>query len=122
MSGRYRFAEFSGSRLTGVLFVAPGPVAVSRVWAAGLLGSDVSDAADRSRVLAGRDGADTPDRGAIVCSCFGVGVNQIVDAVASRGCASVDAVGTLLSAGTNCGSCRTEIQCLIKETRFREAV
>jgi assimilatory nitrate reductase catalytic subunit len=121
-SGHFRFTAFAGAQLVGALFVAPAPVPVSRVWAAGLLRAEVSDALGRSRILAGRDGANAPDRAAIVCSCFSVGVNQIVDAIANHGCASVDAVGKCVNAGTNCGSCRTEIQGLIKEIRFKEAV
>ena len=53
-----------------------------------------------------------PDPGATVCSCFGVGVNQIVAAVRG-GCHSVEAVGKELNAGTNCGSCRAEIRGII---------
>ena len=32
------------------------------------------------------------------------------------GCTSVEAVGALLQAGTNCGSCRPEIRKIIGET------
>mgnify|MGYP001066959538 CR=1 FL=1 len=58
----------------------------------------------RYALVAGRPGADKPDPGATVCSCFGVGVNQIVAAVRG-GCHSVEAVGKALNAGSNCGSC-----------------
>ena len=66
----------------------------------------------RFALVAGRPGAGKPDPGATVCSCFGVGVNQIVAAVRG-GCHSVEAVGKSLHAGTNCGSCRAEIRGVI---------
>jgi assimilatory nitrate reductase catalytic subunit len=57
-----------------------------------------------------------PDKGAIVCSCFSVGVNEI-NAAARGGCRSVDAIGTALNAGTNCGSCRPEIRRILDATQ-----
>jgi assimilatory nitrate reductase catalytic subunit len=115
-SGHHRFAVFDGKRLSGALFVGPAPVAVSRTWMAGRLDGDIEAPAERLRLLAGRGGDNLPDPGAVVCSCFSVGVNQIAAAVLSGGCTTVEAVGTALGAGTNCGSCRAEIQRLIHET------
>jgi assimilatory nitrate reductase catalytic subunit len=88
---------------------SPDPVLVSRQWAAGLLRRRLEDPARRSDVLAGRPGADMPDTGAIVCACLSVGINTIVDAV-NGGCRTVEAVGAILKAGTNCHSCRAEIR------------
>jgi assimilatory nitrate reductase catalytic subunit len=55
---------------------------------------------------------DGIDPGPTVCACFGVGENIIRNAVAA-GCATVDAVGQKLKAGTNCGSCQPEIRRII---------
>jgi assimilatory nitrate reductase catalytic subunit len=52
------------------------------------------------------------DRGATVCSCFGIGAKEIA-AAAMRGCKTVAAIGEVLQAGTNCGSCRAEIRSII---------
>jgi assimilatory nitrate reductase catalytic subunit len=112
-NGIRRFAVTDGGRLTGALFTSRDPVAVARSWAAGALGTAVTDLTTRYRILAGRAGGDRPDSGATVCSCFEVGINQIVEAVASGRCASVDEVGRALRAGTNCGSCRGEIAGII---------
>ena len=60
------------------------------------------------------------DRGATVCSCFGVGANQIA-ARCAGGCASVEAIGAALQAGTNCGSCRAEIRAIIEARRLHAA-
>ena len=61
--------------------------------------------------------APQPDRGPIVCVCYDVGMKTIVEAIATQGLISVEAVGQALSAGTNCGSCRPAIQRLIGETK-----
>ena len=118
-AGRHRFAAFDGDALAGALFVDRKPVAVSRAWLGERLSADIGGA-ERLRILAGRGGSGAVDPGAIVCGCFTVGVNQIVSAVSTKGCGSVDAVGVLLGAGTSCGSCRAEIQRIIRETPLPE--
>ncbi|SMC92517.1 nitrate reductase [Rhizobium sp. RU36D] len=112
VSGDSRIAFFAGDRLLLALFVAATPVAVSRNWAISQLTEPHNDARTRFAVVAGRPGAGRPDPGATVCSCFSIGINQIVAAV-HGGCRTVEAIGTTLSAGTNCGSCRAEIRGII---------
>jgi assimilatory nitrate reductase catalytic subunit len=111
-TGQHRLACFTGDRLTGALFLAPEPVAVPRAWACDQLAKRHPDHRARMAVLASRPSASFVDRGATVCSCYGVGVNEIA-AVITGGCRSVKAVGEALKAGTNCGSCRGEIARLI---------
>ena len=118
--GHHRFAHFAGSRLVGALYLAPEPVAVSRGWAAEQLNAEHADRRGRLAVVAGRPGGNRVDRGAIVCSCFGVGANQIAEAVRC-GCASVEAIGAALHAGTNCGSCRAEIRIIVDAQRLQAA-
>jgi assimilatory nitrate reductase catalytic subunit len=108
-TGRMRFACYEDGYLAGTVFLAREPVAVSREWAVSQLVEGNSSSRTRSAVLAGRPGAGSLDRGAIVCACFGIGANEIAGAVA-RGCTSVAAVGAATQAGTNCGSCRAEIR------------
>ena len=119
--GQNRFAIFDGEHLIGALFAAPSPVNVSRSFAADKLGGVFPSSTDRLRMLAGRAGAAEPDRGAVVCSCFEIGFNQIVDAVTCGGCISLDAVGAALKAGTNCGSCRPEIGRIIHDHAIAKA-
>ncbi|GES42267.1 nitrate reductase [Rhizobium dioscoreae] len=111
-SGDLRLAFFDGERLLAALFVARQPVAVARNWAIAQLSASHGNLNKRFALIAGRPGADTIDAGATVCSCFSVGVNQIVAAIRG-GCHSVEAVGKKLNAGTNCGSCRAEIRMII---------
>jgi assimilatory nitrate reductase catalytic subunit len=119
-AGDYRYAALDGGRCIGLLFVARAPVAVSRNWAVDQLGAEC-EANARLRLLAGRPGGQTRDRGAIVCSCFGVGANDIVSAIVDKGCGSVAAIGAQLGAGTNCGSCRAEISRFLHEARIARA-
>ena len=111
-SGDLRLAFFDGERLLAALFVARQPVAVARNWAIAQLSASHGNLSKRFALIAGRPGADTIDAGATVCSCFSVGVNQIVAAIRG-GCYSVEAVGKELNAGTNCGSCRAEIRTIV---------
>ncbi|MDX3925728.1 MAG: molybdopterin-dependent oxidoreductase [Shinella sp.] len=107
-NGARRLAVFDGSQLAAAFFAAREPVGVSRDWVVSLLTVPHDDPRKRFAVIAGRPGADQPDPGPTVCSCFSVGLNQIVTAI-REGCGSVEAVGKTLQAGTNCGSCRSEI-------------
>ncbi|MEN3791390.1 molybdopterin-dependent oxidoreductase [Fulvimarina sp. MAC3] len=116
-TGAQRFALFSEGALLGAVYISPKPVSVSRNWAINQLGLTDRMGRRRAELLAGRGPADRPDPGATVCSCFSVGVNQIAALVASGEATSVEAVGAALNAGTNCGSCRSEIKALIEEAR-----
>ena len=114
-------ALFEEGELSFAVFVSPEPVLVSRQWAAGLLAKPQGEDAPRSAVLAGRPGADMPDPGPIICACFSVGANSIVNAVTGGGCLTVEAIGAVLKAGTNCGSCRGEIRAIIEAHRLAAA-
>ena len=64
-----------------------------------------------------RPGVAQPDKGPIVCVCFDVGLNTIVEAIAGLRLVNLDEVGRALCAGTNCGSCRPAIQRLIGQSK-----
>lgn len=113
-AGHQRFACYENGTLEGLLFLASEPVAVSREWAVSQLTAPQASARKRSTILSGRPGADALDRGPTVCACFGVGINEIAEAF-ERGCTSVAAVGAATQAGTNCGSCRSEIRNIIEQ-------
>jgi assimilatory nitrate reductase catalytic subunit len=65
-------------------------------------------------------GGDAADRGGEICACFGVSCAAVETAIA-EGAPSLDAVGTVTRAGTNCGSCRPEIRALLRSARVRKA-
>lgn len=118
-STHQRYVRYDGDQLRGALFISGEPVAVSRSWAVEQL-SAKHTGLGRFAVIAGRPGSGTRDKGATVCSCFGVGANEIAACVAT-GCATVAAVGTATQAGTNCGSCRAEIQAIIEAHMLQAA-
>ena len=109
-TGIARVALSEGDRLTGLFFAAPGPVAVARAAAVALIGT----ATPPLTALAGMPAADQKPRGATVCACFDIGSEEIRRAIAG-GADSVAALGEALGAGSNCGSCRPELQDLIDQ-------
>ena len=115
--GRTSIAVFDGDRLIASAFVSRTPLATSRSFTSEQLGAKFVAAAERMQAAAGRPGAGRPDRGAIVCSCFGVGQNEIAAVIAAGNCTTVDSIGKALKAGTNCGSCKPELSRLIAEWR-----
>ena len=104
----------NGDGIEKLLFMSKVPVAVSRAWACEQFSNPAVDALASMQILAGRPGGNQPDKGPIVCSCFSVGANQIRTAIES-GCSSVAEIGRACQAGTNCGSCRSEIGGLLHE-------
>ena len=65
-------------------------------------------------------GGDAADRGGEMCACFGVSCNAVETAIA-RGAASLEAIGAMTRAGSNCGSCRPEIRALLRTARMKKA-
>ena len=113
---QHRRAFFRGDRIEAALFIASQPMVVSRPFIVEALTYDQPGASGRG-LLAGRPGAGRPDKGVTICSCFQVGANQIRAAILEGGCMTVEAVGAALKAGTNCGSCRPEIDRFLSEAR-----
>jgi assimilatory nitrate reductase catalytic subunit len=113
--GQIRHAVLADGRLIAALYLSRSGSLPSRDWLIGQLGE--SAAPLPIELLAGRSAAPAPDRGAIVCICFDVGIKTILAAIADQQLASVEAVGSALSAGTNCGSCRPAIQRLIGQAK-----
>lgn len=64
-------------------------------------------------VLAGFAGDGAADEGKMICSCFQVGENRILEAI-EQGCTSAQALGEQLRCGTNCGSCIPELNSLVR--------
>jgi assimilatory nitrate reductase catalytic subunit len=116
-SGQERLAFFRDAKLIGALFLSPEPVALSRQLLIEEMSADFADLRARFRVIAGRPSAAQTDKGAIVCSCYSVGANEINAAIRSGQCRTVAQVGEVLKAGTNCGSCRAEIASLIRASQ-----
>lgn len=109
----YRSAVVVDDRLSACCFVSSEPVPPARDWLEEMLAVDVLDADTRRALLFGRATDDFESPGQIVCACFGVGENTIVDAITNGALSSAEDIGTALKAGTNCGSCIPELRRLL---------
>ena len=119
-TGAVRLAAFAGERLLGALFVGAGAANISRAFLAkALSGAHRPDA--RLKLLAGRPAETTADDGNTICSCYSVGSRIIIREI-HAGAGTVQEIGARVKAGTNCGSCRSEIQRMIHEHRLAEAI
>lgn len=104
--------------LTECLYVGPADVPAERSWLLALFAArQPLSEVDRRALLSGRPPVAMPSAGRIVCSCFQVGRNHIVEAVRRERIADVAALGRRLQCGTNCGSCRPELREIIADER-----
>ena len=110
---RARIALTGPNGVHGMLLTDATPVEAARTY----LIDRFAKGAPAMQLLAGRPRGDAPDPGATVCSCFGVGSNSVIAAIAEQGLTSVEAIGEALGAGANCGSCRPELRSLLATTQ-----
>lgn len=106
--GQSRVAFVKDGTVVAAMFMGPDPVQLSRQSVV-----DQFNGAAGPTILAGVSGAQGKDPGATVCSCHNVGVNTLIGAIETGEAVTLDQLGTLLQAGTNCGSCRPELASLI---------
>jgi len=112
-AGRYRGALVQDGRLLAVYFLEREANRLPpRHWLESLFEGKALSDAQRHALLIGRPGSAVPDSGRIVCACFGVGENSLMKVI-TDGADSVEALGTRLQAGTNCGSCIPELKRLL---------
>lgn len=76
---------------------------------------------ERTALLSGGiAGGEAAARGGEICACFGVSCGAVEAAIAA-GAGTLDGVGAVARAGTNCGSCRPEIRARLRAARIRKA-
>jgi assimilatory nitrate reductase catalytic subunit len=114
-TGRYRGARVADERLQACVFVARTKALPSRNWLAGLFAEETLSDASRLAILSGRPSKPGLESGPIVCSCFSVGRSTLLRAIRTQKLVSVDAIGKVLRAGMNCGSCVPELKALLAE-------
>jgi assimilatory nitrate reductase catalytic subunit len=118
-TGAFRRAWVVAGRLERVLFITRGRLP-PRDWLLALFGQNALSREDRMTLLAGRPLGPVEDVGPLVCACLKVGAVAIEKARAA-GAVTVEAVGAVTGAGTNCGSCRAEIARLVSPTEISRA-
>ncbi len=113
--GTYRAASFRDGRLESCLFVGPADAAPQWDAVKALFESEPIADIQRRMLLSGRAADGLAEIGPVICACFGVGLNVIREAIASKSATNVEAIGTALRAGTNCGSCLPELKRIVHE-------
>ncbi|WP_127090930.1 nitrate reductase [Aquabacter cavernae] len=116
--GHYRAAAFDAEGHLGFALIV-GPRGATPAWDAlkSLFAAGAVSGADRRLILSGRRAGLDADLGPLVCACHGV-PRGAIEAAVRGGCASAEAVGGKLKAGTNCGSCLPEIRGIIADMRI----
>jgi assimilatory nitrate reductase catalytic subunit len=120
--GIYRVAAFVDGRLEGCLFVGPARAAPQWDMVKALFESETLAETERRILLSGRSADGIAASGPLVCACFGVGLATIRDAIVSGRASDVEAIGGVLRAGTNCGSCVPELKRIIAYEHYAETV
>ena len=110
---QYRGVRMIENRVESCIFIAPSHTLPSRSWLAGLFNKASLSEEERKGLLLGKPPIGQTDAGRIICACFSVGVNTITAAISDQKLTDIDAIGSALKAGTNCGSCRPELQSLL---------
>jgi assimilatory nitrate reductase catalytic subunit len=118
---RYRAARLVDDRLESCLFVGPEFSLPSQSHLQAMFTDQPLDARQRLSLLSGRpaDGQETSEPA--VCVCFNVGRTKILQAIQDQGLDTVEEIGALLKAGTNCGSCVPELRGLLGEVQKKSA-
>ncbi|MEN3978364.1 molybdopterin-dependent oxidoreductase [Acinetobacter sp. CWB-B33] len=101
-------------QLIASLYIAPKTFLPDRDWVASLFKRERLSAMHRKALLAGQAMSIGNSEGPLVCSCFKVGKNRIVETIKEKNISNEKQVTACLKAGGNCGSCLPEIRGLIK--------
>jgi assimilatory nitrate reductase catalytic subunit len=108
-------------RFAAALFVARrADLLPSREGLSALLGAPVT-AQTRWQLLSGLGVRESREGGTLVCACFGVRAGRIRDVIRERHLSAVEEIGSLLRAGTNCGTCLPELHSLVRESVMERA-
>ncbi|MCF8999189.1 nitrate reductase [Acinetobacter nectaris] len=102
------------SQLVATLYIARQEQLPDRDWLRGLFQRERLGAMHRKALLAGQPISMTSSEGPLVCSCFKVGKQRIIDTIKAKNITHEKEVTSCLKAGGNCGSCLPEIRGLIK--------
>ena len=111
--GSYRWVHLKDGHIEGLFFVTSKGRLPDSQSVAPLMSERLPEDFNASQLLAGNAGLNSTQGGKQICACFGVNETTILNAIKDQGLTSAEAVGQLLKAGTNCGSCLPEINGLL---------
>lgn len=118
----YRVAHIHDARLTFSLFV--GPENARSLWetAKQAFAQSIITKNERGSLLSGKSANGVTETGPVICACFGVGLSAIREAIGEKRACNLHEIGALLRAGTNCGSCRPELNRILQDARTPQTV
>ena len=119
--GDFRSLSIKDNRLESVFFSSlsgfiPSPDIIEKTFL-----RDKVDSHDYVNVLSGQV-IEKDNKNPIICSCFNLKQDRIIQAIDDKKLMSPKAIGDHLKAGTNCGSCIPDLQRLILEKNQHESV
>lgn len=104
------------------LFIAPDHKHLpDKNWLQALFNEETLQKIQRACLLAGKPAGSEGNPGPVVCSCFSIGKNKIIQTILEKNLTSVEAIGECLQAGTNCGSCLPELRQLLAKYSAADA-
>ncbi|TCM67495.1 assimilatory nitrate reductase catalytic subunit [Acinetobacter calcoaceticus] len=109
-------------QLMACLYIAAPELLPDRAWLAGLFKRQRLSAQHRKALLAGAAMTAQAADGPLLCSCFKVGKQRIVEAIRTQQLQDEKQVTACLKVGGNCGSCLPEIRGLIKMCQLEDTV
>ena len=115
---QYRGVRMVGNTVESCIFIAPSHTLPPRNWLASLFKKESLTDHERISLLTGEPPAGQKEQGKTVCACFGVGEKTILEAITANNITSVEQIGNMLQAGTNCGSCIPELTELLQQSEF----
>lgn len=108
-------AGFIQGKLSLVLLSGPDLPPFDKKWLSEQIGQTIENKGDRLRLLSGVPADPASQTGRTVCSCFQVGEQTIINCLSKGEASSVEALGTHLKCGTNCGSCIPELRQMVQK-------
>jgi len=103
-----------------IMLISPNNIDVDPSWINSLLNSE-NVTSEQLHGLLNMQPDEQFKQGKLVCSCFKVGENTIINAI-KAGCDSLDSLGSELQCGTNCGSCKSELSQMLKHHKSNKLV
>lgn len=115
----FRYACFKDNKIQLCAFFSPTLNQFSYNWITDLFLKDNIDDITRQVLLMGHPANNKDNLGRTVCMCFNVGEIAILNAIKTHKLKTVEEIGYTLKAGTNCGSCTSEIRSIIDNSTIR---
>ena len=113
--GHRRLGSILDNRLIAALFMGPTNSFPGHQWMDALFAETEIKKDTRQQILAGRAPGEQIDSGRIICACMNIGIYDITRALENGEARDVEGLSQCLGAGSNCGSCKPELDGIVDE-------